>query len=160
MSPLDRLLLAAAALAAVDLVASSAVAGRLVPSLTRRPDGAVRSPLAWLLTGGVRLYRAGWSGRNAGMCRFEPSCSSYALEALGRFGGVRGGGLVLYRLARCQPLSGGGFDPVPSRRSRRAEAVAAHHVGTAHPVRTMHSADTMNSADTAAGAEHSLGTRA
>jgi putative membrane protein insertion efficiency factor len=159
MSPLDGFGVALVFLAAVDLGLSAAVVGRLAPSLSRRPDGAVRSPLAWLLVAGVRLYRAGWSGRNTGVCRFEPSCSSYALEALGRFGGMRGGGLVLYRLARCQPLSVGGFDPVPLRRGRRrTETVTAHQADFTKPAGTMNSAD--SSADTAADAEHSLGTRA
>ncbi|WP_308301507.1 membrane protein insertion efficiency factor YidD [Frankia sp. AiPa1] len=53
------------------------------------------------------------SGRNAGMCRFEPSCSAYALEAVCRHGAVRGAALALVRLLRCQPLSAGGYDPVP-----------------------------------------------
>ncbi|WP_242424857.1 membrane protein insertion efficiency factor YidD, partial [Frankia sp. EI5c] len=55
----------------------------------------------------------GWSGRNAGCCRFEPSCSAYALTAVTRHGGVVGGLLALRRLLRCQPFSAGGYDPVP-----------------------------------------------
>ena len=172
MSVLGGCLLALASLAVLDLAASTATAGLRLPSLTRRRDGAVRSLLAWLLVGGVRLYRVGWSGRNVGVCRFEPSCSSYALEALRRFGGVRGGGLAVYRLGRCQPLCSGGYDPVPLRRSRSTHA-AAHtaHVAdavatatakarpAAHPV-AVYPADPTNSADQTAGAERRLGTRA
>lgn len=50
-------------------------------------------------------------------CRFTPSCSEYAGEAIGRYGIVRGGGLAARRLCRCHPWGGGGHDPVPVRRA-------------------------------------------
>jgi putative membrane protein insertion efficiency factor len=46
-------------------------------------------------------------------CRFHPTCSDYASEAVRRYGVVRGGGLAVRRLARCHPLCAGGIDPVP-----------------------------------------------
>jgi putative membrane protein insertion efficiency factor len=46
-------------------------------------------------------------------CRFHPSCSSYAAAAIANHGAVRGGWLAIKRLARCQPFSAGGYDPVP-----------------------------------------------
>ena len=60
----------------------------------------------------VRVYQwfvSPWLGP---ACRYEPSCSEYAAEALGRYGVVRGGWLALKRLGRCQPLGGCGYDPV------------------------------------------------
>lgn len=69
--------------------------------------------------GAVRLYQRAMSpvlGRN---CRYAPTCSQYAVEALARFGVIRGGWLALRRLARCHPLHEGGYDPVPPAVSGR-----------------------------------------
>jgi uncharacterized protein len=104
-----------ACLGALDLVFAAPALARRAPRLVRGRAGNPRSPLAFVLGGLVRLYRAGWSVRSAGLCRFEPSCSAYALEAVRRHGGVGGGLLALRRLLRCQPLSRGGYDPVPAR---------------------------------------------
>ena len=71
------------------------------------------SPLAHVLALPVRLYRlvgSPWVGRG---CRFDPTCSAYALEALEKHGALRGGWLTLRRLVRCHPLGGSGIDNVP-----------------------------------------------
>lgn len=69
--------------------------------------------LAYPLLGGVWFYRATFSRLMPGVCRFEPSCSRYAEEALRRHGAFRGGWLTVRRLARCRPGGGLGYDPVP-----------------------------------------------
>jgi hypothetical protein len=63
----------------------------------------------------LRLYKLLISPMFAGSCRFMPSCSDYAREAIIRFGALRGSMLALKRLARCHPLGSHGFDPVPGR---------------------------------------------
>jgi putative membrane protein insertion efficiency factor len=61
----------------------------------------------------IRFYRRFLSPLLPPVCRFEPSCSHYALEAIELHGAWKGGWLALRRLLRCQPFSRGGFDPVP-----------------------------------------------
>ena len=69
--------------------------------------------LAWPFIGLVKLYRVAispWLGMN---CRYQPTCSEYAIEALRRHGIFRGGWLALKRIGRCHPWGGSGYDPVP-----------------------------------------------
>lgn len=66
-----------------------------------------------VLVGLVRLYQVGLSPLLPASCRYYPSCSAYAIEALERHGALRGGWLALKRLGRCHPFRAGGFDPVP-----------------------------------------------
>jgi uncharacterized protein len=70
------------------------------------------SVMARLLMLPIRAWRL-LSVHLAPRCRFHPSCSAYALEALGQHGAMRGSWLVIRRLARCHPWGGGGLDPVP-----------------------------------------------
>ncbi|MBL8800627.1 MAG: membrane protein insertion efficiency factor YidD [Planctomycetes bacterium] len=67
----------------------------------------------------VRLYRRYLSPLKPPMCRFAPTCSQYAIEALETHGLFKGSALALWRIARCQPFCEGGHDPVPPRRERR-----------------------------------------
>jgi len=73
----------------------------------------VKSSGAWLLLLLVRLYMVLLSPFFGGACKFYPSCSNYAYEAIARHGARRGVVLALKRLLRCRPFTKGGFDPVP-----------------------------------------------
>ena len=71
------------------------------------------TPLAHIMALPVRGYRlvfSPWVGRN---CRYQPTCSAYALEALEKHGGLKGTYLAARRIGRCHPLGGTGYDPVP-----------------------------------------------
>jgi hypothetical protein len=72
-----------------------------------------RSLLSRLLLALIWLYRSLLSWLFRGSCRFLPSCSAYAAEAVARHGASRGLWMTVARLARCHPFSPGGFDPVP-----------------------------------------------
>lgn len=61
----------------------------------------------------IQLYRYTLSPLLGVRCRFEPSCSRYAIEALRQHGTLKGGWLAAKRLGRCHPLNPGGYDPVP-----------------------------------------------
>jgi uncharacterized protein len=61
----------------------------------------------------IDLYRVSLAPLIGGFCRYEPSCSRYAEEAIRRHGALRGSALSLRRLLRCHPLRAGGYDPVP-----------------------------------------------
>jgi len=61
----------------------------------------------------IRLYQRTLSPWMPSACRFQPTCSQYALEAIERYGLARGGWLTIRRLARCHPFTHAGYDPVP-----------------------------------------------
>jgi len=69
--------------------------------------------------GAVSIYRAAISpvihALNGPACRFEPSCSEYARHAIAEYGTIRGGAMALWRIARCNPIGGHGYDPVRAR---------------------------------------------
>ena len=65
----------------------------------------------------LRFYKAAISPLLPPACRFKPTCSEYAMEAVSEHGVVKGGWLSLRRLLRCHPFNKGGFDPVPPGRS-------------------------------------------
>ena len=61
----------------------------------------------------IKMYQETVSELTPHSCRFQPTCSHYAFEAIERYGFARGSWLAVKRLARCNPLSKGGYDPVP-----------------------------------------------
>lgn len=73
----------------------------------------LRKALAFLLLLPVYFYRACISPLTPASCRFTPTCSQYAIEAIKKYGPFKGGWLALKRIARCHPWGGHGYDPVP-----------------------------------------------
>lgn len=71
------------------------------------------SPLAHIFAVFVKGYRLIISPLLGGNCRFQPTCSSYALEALQKHGGIKGGWLAAKRMVKCHPWGGSGIDNVP-----------------------------------------------
>jgi putative membrane protein insertion efficiency factor len=71
------------------------------------------TPAAYLLSLPVRAYRLVLSPYVGHGCRYQPTCSAYALDALARHGAGKGGWLALRRIGRCHPWGGHGYDPVP-----------------------------------------------
>lgn len=61
----------------------------------------------------IRFYQRCISPFTPAMCRYQPTCSQYAVEAIRKYGPFKGGWLTLKRLARCHPWGGSGYDPVP-----------------------------------------------
>jgi putative membrane protein insertion efficiency factor len=75
------------------------------------------APARLLLVGLIGLYRLTLSGWLGGQCRFSPTCSHYAEEAVRTHGAIKGVLLAFRRVLRCNPFGRGGLDPVPLRRS-------------------------------------------
>lgn len=83
--------------------------------------------IAKLLIGAVKAYRlllSPWLGSH---CRFEPTCSQYALDVLGNFGAATGTYLTVSRVLRCQPWCVGGHDPVPTVKPRLFTRLLSSH---------------------------------
>lgn len=64
----------------------------------------------------IHLYQKGISPLKPPTCRFYPTCSQYGLEAIERFGAIKGGWLTIQRILKCHPFHPGGFDPVPEKK--------------------------------------------
>jgi len=84
-----------------------------VPKLAEPKGAAVSRAAVWFLLRAIRFYQAVFAPVMPVGCKFYPSCSRYAAEAIERHGAIRGAGLALARLWRCRPFTQGGFDPVP-----------------------------------------------
>lgn len=85
--------------------------------MSRDDNDRGSSTLSQALTWIVIFYREAVSPLFPPSCRFEPTCSEYALEALKVHGALRGSVLTMWRILRCAPWSKGGWDPVPPSRS-------------------------------------------
>lgn len=91
------------------------------------------NPVAFLLRALVRAYQLLLSPVLPASCRYQPTCSAYAVEALEKHGALRGGWLAVRRISRCHPWGGSGYDPVPEPRSAsepnsgKPDSEATHH---------------------------------
>jgi len=93
-----------------------------IPEPQHCPTGAAEANpgrlMATCLQLPVRLYRNTLGIVLPNSCRYQPTCSQYALDALTEYGAVRGTWLAVKRIARCHPLAAGGYDPVPTKGPR------------------------------------------
>ncbi|MGN1112854.1 MAG: membrane protein insertion efficiency factor YidD [Acutalibacteraceae bacterium] len=72
----------------------------------------MKRPLIWL----IRFYQKNISPRKKPCCRFTPSCSQYAVEAISTHGAFKGSFMAIWRILRCNPFCAGGYDPVPEKK--------------------------------------------
>ena len=73
--------------------------------------------MKWILIGLLKAYRFAISPLYGQVCRYHPSCSAYALEAVTVHGSVKGSWLSVRRVGRCHPWAAGGYDPVPAKKT-------------------------------------------
>jgi putative membrane protein insertion efficiency factor len=93
----------------------------------------MRQLLIWLLKG----YRFAISPLYGQVCRFYPTCSAYALEAVTQHGALRGSWLAARRVGRCHPWNPGGYDPVPPPRGADLPTPSAESPASAGPTQTI-----------------------
>jgi len=94
-------------------MSETGVAAAPEPSLREVPPTARNLPRLVLLAL-IRLYQLSFARLlPADTCRFTPTCSHYAYQAIARYGALKGGWMATWRVLRCQPFSRGGYDPVP-----------------------------------------------
>lgn len=79
------------------------------------------NPVSKLLVAAIKFYQKNISNKKLPCCRFEPTCSAYAIEAISIHGAFRGIFLSLWRILRCNPFCKGGYDPVPPKRRKNNE---------------------------------------
>ena len=93
--------------------------GRLAhaPANRQFPGRMISCLMTGALRGAIRFYQLTLAYFFVGACRYEPSCSAYAAEAVARHGALRGSWLAAQRLCRCGPWGGAGFDPMPPKLS-------------------------------------------
>ena len=77
------------------------------------------NPGKWVMVKGIKGYRKYISPHTPATCKYIPTCSQYGLEAVERFGAVKGTALAVWRILRCNPWSRGGYDPVPEKKANK-----------------------------------------
>lgn len=80
--------------------------------------GVRMKPISSLLIKMIEFYRKHISPRKIACCRFTPTCSAYAIEAIEVHGCIKGFALAFWRILRCNPLCKGGYDPVPEKKKK------------------------------------------
>ena len=78
--------------------------------------------MKWLIVGLIKVYRTVLSPMLGPKCRYTPSCSAYAIEAVEQHGAWHGGVLAVKRILRCHPWGGSGYDPVPNRETKTKDS--------------------------------------
>jgi putative membrane protein insertion efficiency factor len=86
----------------------------------------VGSPFRLLILAALGVYRGTVGQLASGRCRFHPTCSAYAIEAVRTHGALKGSALAAWRVLRCSPLTAGGIDPVPPDRSERQRVTPSY----------------------------------
>jgi putative membrane protein insertion efficiency factor len=89
-------------------------------------SGLISSLVSGFLRGAIRAYQLTLAYFFVGACRYEPSCSAYAAEAVLRHGALKGSWLAAHRLCRCGPWGGRGYDPVPAADDARRQPLSCH----------------------------------
>jgi putative membrane protein insertion efficiency factor len=97
----------------------------------KRSHEGLRAAFVWLLVTPLRVYARVISPALPRRCKYEPTCSAYAAQALRELGPLRGTLVAAWRLARCNPFSHGGYDPLEARTLFRAEPSSADRRGAA-----------------------------
>ncbi len=75
----------------------------------------MKRPLIWL----IKFYQKNISSRTPPRCKYYPTCSSYGIQSIERFGAFKGTALTVWRILRCNPFASGGYDPVPEKKVKR-----------------------------------------
>ena len=79
----------------------------------------MKNIVSFILVGLIKLYRKAVSPFKIPCCRFSPTCSQYAIEAINTHGVIKGSALSLWRILRCNPFCKGGYDPVPPKNIKK-----------------------------------------
>ena len=79
----------------------------------------MKNIVSYFLIGLIKIYRKAISPFKIPCCRFTPTCSQYAIEAINTHGAIKGGAMAVWRILRCNPFCRGGYDPVPPKKTQK-----------------------------------------